>query len=123
MNVLLDTHIVLWWLADDEKLNSTYREVISSPDNLCYVSAVTIWEISIKAGLGKLRIPENFTGELKKEGFQPLPITWSHCHRVYHLPHHHRDPFDRLLVAQAEEEDLILLSVDEVMRKYGVKVL
>ena len=123
MNVLLDTHIVLWWLNDDSKLIDTHKEIITNTDNLCYVSAVTIWEISIKSKLGKLKISNNYIDELKKEGFLELQISWIHSNQVTKLPPIHTDPFDRLLIAQTQIEKLILLTVDDYIKKYEVKIL
>lgn len=123
MNVLLDTHILLWWLSNDGKLKNDYRDILSSPDNMCHISAASIWEISIKRALGKLEIPESYADELKREGFVELQITWSHCKKVSRLPLIHRDPFDRLLIAQAVLENLRLLTVDEHMKRYDVDIV
>lgn len=123
MNILLDTHILLWWLADDPKLSSGHRSIIANPDNLCYVSSVSIWEISIKSSIGKLTIEDNYIDELVAEGFLELPVTWRHCDRVRQLPDIHQDPFDRLLIAQAGIEQLSLLSVDEQIKKYEIPVI
>lgn len=122
MNILLDTHIVLWWLMDDENLPEMHRKIISNPNNFCYISAATIWEISIKSKLGKLKISKNYTDELVKEGFLKLPVNWQHSKGVRDLPFIHRDPFDRLLIAQAQIENLTLLTVDENIKKYKIDV-
>jgi PIN domain nuclease of toxin-antitoxin system len=123
MNLLIDTHIILWWLDDSPRLKAEYRKILTDTDNLCYVSAATIWEISIKTKLGKLDIPDNYLDTLKDEGFQELPVKWSHSRYVNYLPLIHRDPFDRLLVAQAKVEDLTLLSTDTYIRQYDIKVI
>jgi len=123
MRLLLDTHVLLWWLADSPDLGLGHRKLVSDRRNTCYVSAVTVWEISIKVGLGKLEVPTNYLDVIRSQGFVELPISWNHAQSVKKLPDHHRDPFDRLLVAQCAEEGLILLSVDENIRKYGVSVV
>jgi PIN domain nuclease of toxin-antitoxin system len=123
MNGLLDTQVVLWWLADDPKLPRLYRDAIADGRSVCYVSAASIWEISIKAALGKVVVPEGYMAQLQKQGFVELAITWEHSRAMQALPLIHRDPFDRLLVAQAMVDKLILLSADKHVRKYDVKVL
>ncbi|MCK4541558.1 MAG: type II toxin-antitoxin system VapC family toxin [Spirochaetales bacterium] len=123
MNLLLDTHIILWWLSDDAQLSADHRDLLSDTGNLCLISSASIWEISIKQGLGKLKIPSNFLDVLKTQGFSELSVTWEHSKRVTDLPMHHRDPFDRMLIAQAQIEKLVLLSVDEQIKKYNVKVI
>lgn len=123
MNGLLDTQVVLWWLADDPKLPRLYRDAIADGRSVCYVSAASIWEISIKAALGKVVVPESYLAQLQKQGFVELAITWEHSRAIQALPLIHRDPFDRLLVAQAMVDKLILLSADKHVRKYDVKVL
>lgn len=122
MDVLLDTHIVLWWLNDDIKLSDSHREIISNVNNLCYISTATIWEISIKSKLGKLKIAANYIDELKKEGFLELPINWVHSNQVIKLPLLHTDPFDRLLIAQSQIENITLLTIDKNIKKYKVKI-
>ena len=113
MNIILDTHIVLWWLNDDNVLSDSHKEIISNIDNLSFISAATIWEISIKSKLGKLKISDNYIDELKIEGFLELPISWIHCNQVKKLPPIHNDPFDRLLIAQTLVEKFVLLTVDD----------
>jgi len=123
MNLLLDTHIVLWWLKDDPLLSAKHKELLSNPEHVCFISAASIWEISIKSALGKLEIPDSYIEELKLEGFQELPIHWKHTGMVKYLPLHHRDPFDRLLIAQAKMEHLTLLTVDENVSLYDIETL
>ena len=101
MNLLLDTPIALWWLGDTPELPDTVREVVQDSDNVVYVSAATIWEIAIKRALGKLEIGDEYVSEIAAQGFVELPIRWEHAKRVEALPMLHRDPFDRLLIAQA----------------------
>lgn len=123
MNLLLDTHVVLWWLADAPELGSAAREAIANRANVVHVSAVTAWEITVKRALGKLEMPDDWEQALAAEPFTQLPIAWSHALRVGGLPDLHRDPFDRLLVAQALVEGLVLVSHDEVMARYPIQTL
>jgi len=123
MNLLLDTHIILWWLDNNNKLLDKYFSAIADSNNICYISSAVIWEISIKSALGKLEIPDNFTDILQQEGFSELPVSWNHAAMVRQLPFYHKDPFDRLIIAQAIIEDLTLLTVDKVIPEYEVKIL
>ncbi|MGB5984947.1 MAG: type II toxin-antitoxin system VapC family toxin [Desulfobacterales bacterium] len=123
MNLLLDTHILLWWLNDDPVLKTTHRQAIAAGRNLIFVSAVSIWEIHIKAALGKLIIPANFQAVLSKEDFEPLAITLEHAHSVAQLPSYHRDPFDRMLIAQAILEGFTLITHDSEIHQYDVPTL
>ena len=123
MNLLLDTHVLLWWLADDSRLSRDTKKAISDPDNIVSVSAVTIWEIVIKKSLRKLAIPDEWYDAIADEPFVRLPITWEHSRKVADLPELHRDPFDRLLVAQAIVENLVLVTGDEKVLRYDVSVL
>jgi PIN domain nuclease of toxin-antitoxin system len=120
MVILLDTHILLWWLGDDKKLKKAERQLIASLDNVVYVSSATAWEIEIKRGLGKIGLPSDWAARVEEEGFLWLPITWQHTQQLSALPTIHRDPFDRMLVAQAKAEHLTLISYDESVRQYGV---
>lgn len=123
MKLLLDTHQVIWWLADDPNLTETQRKAIQDRRNTCFVSAATVWEISIKESLGKLSIDPGYLEQLRSEGFVELPVSWQHARAVHDLPPHHRDPFDRLLVAQARMEGMCLVSVDEHIKKYDLTVI
>jgi len=123
MNLLLDTYIALWWLADDAALSESLRNHIGDTTNLVFVSAATVWEVSIKAALGKLDVDESWTDALSVDAIQPLPIRWNHAVRVRDLEMIHRDPFDRLLVAQAIEEQLTLVTADERIPAYPVRCL
>jgi PIN domain nuclease of toxin-antitoxin system len=123
MRLLLDTHILLWWLSDDSSLSAHARRLISDPDNTVFVSAVSLWEIWLKQSLGKLRLPPDFEARFGGESFESLPLTVAHTREVALLPWHHRDPFDRMLVAQARAERLKLLTVDKVTAAYGEMVL
>jgi PIN domain nuclease of toxin-antitoxin system len=119
--ILLDTHVLLWWLIDSPKLGVTAREAIAAADNVVYVSAASIWEIAIKKSLGKLRAPDNFDHILEQEGFEELPVSVYHAEQAGGLPAHHRDPFDRMLIAQAQAEGLLLLSQDKQISAYGIR--
>jgi PIN domain nuclease of toxin-antitoxin system len=125
VKLLLDTHAFLWWVAASKELSRKARSAIGSARNECYVSVASAWEIAIKVSLGKLRIEgalDRFLPEqLAANGFLALPIDLRHAARVATLPFRHRDPFDRLLVAQALEEDLGLVTGDPAFVKYGVK--
>lgn len=123
MKYLLDTHVLLWWLADSESLNSPAREAISSRSNVVFVSAVSLWEIVIKQKLGKLELPPDWATTLSEESFSRLPIRWEHALAVRDLPDLHRDPFDRLLLAQCATEDLTLITHDRQLFQYGQRFL
>lgn len=122
MRVLLDTHLLLWALGEPAKLPGSARRLLTEAE--VYVSAASIWEISIKAGLGKLTAdPAEVLAALEPAGFLSLPVTGEHAARVATLPPIHRDPFDRLLVAQALTEPMRLLTGDPVLARYGETVL
>src|ERR1035438_6959601 len=107
MRLLLDTHILLWWLANNPSLSVRARELIADPDNAVFVSAVSLWEIRLKQSLGKLQLPADFEERLAGESFESLPLLAAHAREVATLPWHHRDPFDRLLIAQARGAEQI----------------
>ncbi len=122
MNLLLDTHTLLWSLIDDPQLPSEIRTAID--ENTVYISAASIWEIRIKQSLGKLEfVPSNFYEIIKSLPAVLLPITADHAHAVGNLPLHHRDPFDRILIAQAQLEDLLLVTADKKIQEYGIPIL
>lgn len=118
MRLLLDTHVFLWWRANDRRLKKAARDAIADAD-VVFVSAATAWEAGIKAALGRLRYPETIDTGVEHSGFEKLPITLAHAERAARLPKHHGDPFDRLLVAQSELEDLTLVTHDRVMAAYA----
>jgi len=120
---LVDSHILLWWFMEPKKLASSVYSVIEDPDNEIYISVATIWEIAIKSSLNKLKVPENFNGILEKEGFKVIPIDLSTAWKVKDLPFHHNDPFDRLIVATAMQQDLTVITHDEQFKGYGISVL
>lgn len=119
MRILLDTHIYLWWLQDSSHLSKIARQKIISATEV-YVSSASIWEASIKVGIGKLDVDVDvLVAEIANNGFQELPVTAMHAARVRHLPDIHRDPFDRILVAQALCEPLQLLTADGNLSGYS----
>ena len=127
MNLLLDTHALIWFLENDPRLSDRARSVISDPVNYCYVSDVSAWEADIKHSLGKLKLPVAyeilFPARLLELGFHSLPIRHAHLHQIVHLPFYHRDPFDRLLIAQAQIEEMTVVSSDSHFSQYDVPVL
>jgi len=127
MRVLLDTQTFLWWIMDSPLLLQPARDVIAEGGNELFLSAASGWEIAIKTRLGKLQLPdtpERFIPEqLSRNNISSLPVLMSHALHVYHLPDHHRDPFDRLLVAQSQLEDLPILTADPDIAKYDVQIV
>jgi PIN domain nuclease of toxin-antitoxin system len=123
MNLLLDTHVLLWWLDDHPTLSKKARAAIAAGENLVFVSAAVIWEIRIKQALGKLEIPRSFRRVLDDQSFEMLNITIEHAHAIGDLPAHHRDPFDRMLVAQTKVEGLTLVTRDIRLKKYKIPLI
>ncbi len=121
--ILLDTHILLWWLADDGALSAGARAAISNPDNVIYVSAATAWEVAIKTALGRISLDGDLEQAVGEQGFEMLPISFSHAQELRALPPIHRDPFDRMMIAQARIEQLRLLTVDTKILQYPVSSL
>ncbi len=122
--MLLDTHAFLWWLSDDPKLSTAARDAIRDPHAIVHVSAASIWEIAIKAKLGRLHVRDgNLATEIEANGFVELVITARHAQSAGALPRHHDDPFDRMLIAQAQLEDLVVVTHDRKFRRYGVQLL
>jgi PIN domain nuclease of toxin-antitoxin system len=122
VKLLLDTHVLLWWL-NEEPITTEAQQAIASPKNAVCVSAASAWEMGIKVGLGKLQVPERLSARLGSERFTPLPVTIDHGLRVGELPMLHRDPFDRLLVAQAQLEGLTIVTRDPRIARYDVETL
>lgn len=121
MRLLLDTHVLLWWLADDRKLSKDARTIIANTNHQVLISAATVWEVAIKAALRRIDIElDDLEEAILKSGFEPLPIAVQHAVRVGRLPGIHRDPFDRMLVAQASIEELRLVTHDRVFERYGL---
>jgi PIN domain nuclease of toxin-antitoxin system len=122
VSLLLDTHVLLWWLADDPRLGDPMRDAIRDPHTPVAVSAASAWEMVIKAALGKLSVPPGLPAELEGAGFDELPITVEDGLAAGALPRHHDDPFDRMLVAQARRRGLVLLTEDRTFRSYDVQL-
>jgi PIN domain nuclease of toxin-antitoxin system len=127
MKYLLDTSIWLWSVGSVEKINRAGRELLADGKQEFYLSAASSWEIGIKAASGKLDLPESpvtyVPKRLADQGIIPLPILHQHALAVYDLPKHHSDPFDRLLIAQAQMEEMVVLTADSVFRKYKVPLV
>ncbi len=127
MKALLDTHTFLWWIGDPSYLSPTVHDIIVNGDHEIFLSVATIWEIAIKAHKGRITLPdrlENIVATVQAHyHFSVLPIQISHACRVISLPNHHSDPFDRLLIAQCQAENMVLLSVDKIIPNYDVKVI
>ncbi len=126
MNILLDTHIFIWFSQDDPTLEINKREIIEDENNTIFISVATFWEIAIKKSINKLRM--NITlGELYREtvdnGFEIIPILFSHTARVEALHYHHKDPFDRIIIAQAMSDDLAIMTADKNFARYDVTVI
>lgn len=122
MSFLLDTHVLLWWLNGDS-MTSEATEAIADPGQRVMVSAASMWEIAIKSALGKLNTDADTIAEAAADDFDPLPVHWRHATAVGRLPPHHRDPFDRLLMAQAQIDDLTIITHDRMFAEYEVGVL
>lgn len=120
MTLLLDTHALLWWLDDPQRLSKAARKAIGDGKNTVYVSATVVWEIVIKQSLGKLDAPDDLVEAMTANRFLPLPVTVPHALAVRTLPHHHRDPFDRLLIAQAQHEGFKIVTRDPHVLRYDV---
>ena len=123
MKLLLDTHVLLWSVLADPALPTRFRVALEAPDAEIFVSAVTVWEVVIKRALGKLAVPDTLFDQALAAGCIELPVTWAHARAVETLPPHHADPFDRLLIAQARVEDLVLVSADSTFSHYDVSRL
>jgi PIN domain nuclease of toxin-antitoxin system len=125
MRLLLDTNALLWFITGDSKLSTAARAAIEDPGNESFVSVGSFWEMAIKVSLGKLALAGTFpmviSRELARNGFTTLQISLAHVARISSMPFHHRDPFDRLLIAQAQEETLLVVSSDAEFDAYGVK--
>ena len=125
MKLLVDTHAFLWYMAGDDRLSSTAVRAIDSSQEW-WLSAASVWELAIKASLDRLTVPTSIADYLSakvRDGLRILSIEWPHAAAVERLPFHHRDPFDRLIVAQAQADRLPVVTKDKVFRKYGVDVI
>jgi PIN domain nuclease of toxin-antitoxin system len=123
LRLLLDTHVFLWWVAKSPELGTDARRAIADRDSFVTVSAAVVWEIGIKRALGKLKVPSGIIEQMQRHAFEPLSITVEHAVEAASLPLHHRDPFDRMLVAQAYLEGLTIVTRDPKIQRYGVTTL
>ena len=124
MKLLLDTHALLWWLADDKQLGRRARELVEDPGNDILISMVSLWEIAVKTRIGKLRAEiKEITDAVQQEGFTLLDIGITHLLTLAGLPVHHRDPFDHLLIAQAIAEDATFMSEDRNAARYPARIM
>jgi len=122
VRILLDSHVALWWLDGNDWLGSKCRQLIEHADE-AYFSVVTPWELGIKRALGKLTMPDGLVDALQSGGFVPLAISADHAEHAPALPTHHRDPFDRMLIAQAQLEALALVTADQKLASYEVEIV
>ena len=123
MNILLDTHVLIWALENNPTLSDKAAANIINADNIVFVSAASVWEIGIKMNMGKLEAPDNLLEEINLHRFTPLPISLRHAQLAGKLPDIHKDPFDRILIAQAVYEKLTLVTRDELIFQYNIKIL
>lgn len=123
MRFVLDTNVFIWWRDGSERLSNRIRDQIGEPESEILVSITSLWEITIKRALGKLRFLQDFEEVLSEEGFDLLPLTNPHLRALANLPLHHRDPFDRVLIAQALAERIPVATADRRFTSYGAKVL
>lgn len=127
MRILIDTHVFIWWTSDSQKLSFTVYNLLTNPKIQVILSVVSIWEMQIKLSLGKLQLktalPELVEDEVKQNRIELLPLDLSHIYALSNLPNYHRDPFDRLLIAQAKSEELVIISIDEKFDGYDIERL
>ena len=123
MRLLLDSHALLWFLWQSPLLGAHAAATIADPDSEVFVSAASIWEIALKRAKTLLNAPENLSSVVEQAGFIPLPLTLFHAEQAAMLPMHHRDPFDRMLIAQAQAEGLVLVTRDAYIRRYGIRTM
>jgi PIN domain nuclease of toxin-antitoxin system len=123
LKLLIDTHVLLWALCLPDKLKEQTIEIIQNENNIIYVSIATLWELQIKESINKIKLPDDFFDVLTEAGYEILPITVQHLKELKVLPNHHRDPFDRILIAQAKTEQLKLITQDQEIFKYEVQVI
>ena len=127
MTLLLDTHVFLWWVTDQSEVSPTAREAIANPANRVLLSAASGWEIAIKSALGRLELPSSpadfIPEQMRRNVFEVLPVSMYRALEVHALPVHHRDPFDRLLIAQSRSEGAPLITGDQVLAAYDVEIV
>ena len=121
--LLLDTHVLLWSLAEPQKLSTRARNALEDARNDVFVSAVTAWEVSVKRAKGRITAPDNLSEVIENRGFTHLPLNFHHAEQAGNLPPHHRDPFDRFLIAQAQIEGLVLVTRDARIPLYGIRTM
>lgn len=119
-NFLLDTHIFIWWMENDKKLSKEIISILSEPNDQVFLSVVSVWEIIIKQAKKRLKVPDDIEGGIHDSGFKLIPITLRHVLAVKKLPFYHKDPFDRMLIAQAKAENLNLITTDQKIKKYDI---
>ncbi len=126
MKLLLDTHTFLWFIAGDNQLDQYARQLIENPQNQRYLSVASVWEITIKSSLGRLQVPmppsQLIQDHVWTNAIELLPIVSAHLDSLYGLPYHHKDPFDRLMIAQAIQDEMVLITKDKLFNAYGVKL-
>jgi len=124
---LLDTHTFLWMIADDDKLSAVARKCILDKKSNLYLSSASVWEIFIKTSIGKLTLPDHpqtfISKQLSENLIDELPVTFKHAFQLHQLPYHHKDPFDRMLISQAQAEKLSILTADSLFASYDVKTI
>jgi len=123
MNLLLDTHVLLWCLGSPDRLRRETRKKIEAPDTVVFVSAASAWEIEMKRALGKLKVPADLEEQLQEKRFTELPVRVRHVRALRSLPDLHRDPFDRMLVAQAVADNLVIVTADDKVRAYPARTI
>ena len=123
MKILLDTHVLVWALSSPEKIKPKVQDLLVDTDNIVFVSIASLWELQIKKSLNKISLPDDFISQLQENGFELLDINYKHIVKLDELPLIHRDPFDRMLVAQTIHENLSLVTNDLEIMKYNVKII
>ena len=123
MRVLLDSQVMVWWMGKPDRISRETLQIITDPRNPVYVSAASVWELGIKVANGNLTLPEKYLESLMNDGFATLDVTMRHAQVSADLPMIHSDPFDRVIIAQARSDDLVLISADRHIRRYNIKVI
>ena len=123
MKILLDTHVLVWALSSPERIKPKVQDLLVDTDNIVFVSIASLWELQIKKSLNKISLPDDFISQLQENGFELLDINYKHIAKLDELPLIHRDPFDRMLVAQTIHENLLLVTNDLEIMKYNVKII
>lgn len=123
MKILLDTHVLVWALSSPEKIKPKVQDLLVDTDNIVFVSIASLWELQIKKSLNKISLPDDFISQLQENGFELLDINYKHIAKLAELPLIHRDPFDRMLVAQTIHEKLSLVTNDLEIMKYNIKII